>query len=221
MMQETPPDTLRIDIVSDVMCPWCAIGYSQLARAIEETGAKVQILWHPFELNPEMPPEGQNLRAHIMEKYGSSREESDAARAKLTALGATLGFTFDFSDESRMVNSFRAHQLIEWAAAQGRQTEMKLALLRAHFSEGRDVSDIATLAAIAGELGLDGEDARTALETARYAGDVRAMQRFWIEKGIRGVPAMVFDLKHLVTGAQGVENYSRLLTQLAPAASPA
>ena len=220
-MQETPTDTLRIDIVSDVMCPWCAIGYSQLARAIEETGAKVQILWHPFELNPEMPPEGQNLRAHIMEKYGSSREESDAARAKLTALGATLGFTFDFSDESRMVNSFRAHQLIEWAAAQGRQTEMKLALLRAHFSEGRDVSDIATLAAIAGELGLDGEDARTALETARYAGDVRAMQRFWIEKGIRGVPAMVFDLKHLVTGAQGVENYSRLLTQLAPAASPA
>ena len=220
-MQETPPDTLRIDIVSDVMCPWCAIGYSQLARAIEETGAKVQILWHPFELNPEMPPEGQNLRAHIMEKYGSSREESDAARAKLTALGATLGFAFDFTDESRMVNSFRAHQLIEWAAAQGRQTEMKLALLRAHFSEGRDVSDIATLAAIAGELGLDGEDARTALETARYAGDVRAMQRFWIEKGIRGVPAMVFDLKHLVTGAQGVENYSRLLTQLAPAASPA
>ena len=220
-MQETPPDTLRIDIVSDVMCPWCAIGYSQLARAIEETGAKVQILWHPFELNPEMPPEGQNLRAHIMEKYGSSREESDAARAKLTALGATLGFAFDFSDESRMVNSFRAHQLIEWAAAQGRQTDMKLALLRAHFSEGRDVSDIATLAAIAGELGLDGEDARTALETARYAGDVRAMQRFWIEKGIRGVPAMVFDLKHLVTGAQGVENYTRLLTQLAPAASPA
>ncbi|MDQ2091055.1 DsbA family oxidoreductase [Marimonas arenosa] len=214
-MTDTSDPRLRIDIVSDVVCPWCAIGYHQLARAIAETGVAVEILWHPFELNPQMPAEGQNLREHLAEKYGTTREESEQARARLTDLGATLGFTFAFSDDSRMVNTFRAHQLIEWAEGRDRQTDMKLALLKAHFSDGRDISDIATLAAIAGELGLDAEDAEQALGTGRFAAEVRTMQRFWIDKGIRGVPSVVFDLKHLVTGAQGVETYARLLRQFA------
>ena len=204
---------LRIDIVSDVVCPWCAIGYSQLKRAIDQTGTPVQILWHPFELNPQMPAEGQNLREHIVEKYGTTAEESDKTRARLTDLGASLGFTFNFTDDSRMVNTFRAHQLIEWAETHGRQTDMKLALLKAHFTDARDVSDIATLATIAGELGLDANDAEKAIGTARHAAEVRAMEKFWIEKGVRGVPSMVFNLRHLVTGAQGVETYARLLDQ--------
>lgn len=212
-MSEPETPRLRIDIVSDVVCPWCAIGYHQLARAIDRTGVAVQILWHPFELNPQMPPEGQDLRQHLAEKYGTTREESDTARARLTELGAALGFTFAFSDDSRIVNTFRAHQLIEWAETLGRQTDMKLALLRAHFSQGRDVSDIATLAAVAGELGLDADDAEQALATGRHAAEVRTMQRFWIDKGVRGVPSMVFALKNLVTGAQGVDTYARLLTQ--------
>ena len=214
-MHDASESRLRIDIVSDVVCPWCVIGYHQLAKAIEQTGIPVQILWHPFELNPQMSPEGQNLREHLAEKYGTTEEESQNARARLTELGETLGFTFAFSDESRMVNTFRAHQLIEWAEAQGRQTDMKLALFKAHFGEGRDVSDIATLAAIAGEMGLDAADAEQALATGRFAGEVRAMQKFWIDKGIRGVPAMVFNLKHLVTGAQGVDTYAQLLTRFA------
>lgn len=207
-------EPLRIDIVSDVVCPWCIIGYRQLDRAIEATGVAVTIMWHPFELNPDMPPEGQNLGAHMAEKYGSTAEESVVARQKLTQLGAALGFVFNFSDESRMVNTFRAHQLVEWAEAQGRQTEMNQALFRAHFTDSRDVSDIETLAAIAGEIGLDAGEAREALEGARFAPEVRTIQRFWAEKGIRGVPAMVFDLQHLVTGAQGVDTYSTLLTRL-------
>ncbi|WP_372610908.1 DsbA family oxidoreductase [Aquicoccus sp.] len=207
-------DPLRIDIVSDVVCPWCIIGYRQLDRAIRDSGVAVTILWHPFELNPDMPPEGQDLRAHMAEKYGSTAQESAQARDRLTRLGAELGFAFNFSDESRMVNTFRAHQLIEWAETQGRQTEMQLALFRAHFTDARDVSDMDTLAAIAGEIGLDPADAREALNTGRFAPEVRTIQRFWAEKGIRGVPAMVFDLQHLVTGAQGVETYGALLTRL-------
>ena len=207
-------EPLRIDIVSDVVCPWCIIGYRQLNRAIEDTGVAVTILWHPFELNPDMVPEGQNLREHLAEKYGSSAEDSVQARAKLTQLGAGLGFTFNFSDQSRMVNTFQAHQLIEWAAVQGRQTDMKQALFRAHFTDARDVSDIGTLTEIAGEIGLDPAEARDVLETARFASEVRTIQRFWTEKGIRGVPAMVFDLEHLVTGAQGVATYAGLLTRL-------
>ncbi|MDU8927460.1 DsbA family oxidoreductase [Alisedimentitalea sp. MJ-SS2] len=211
------PAPLRIDIVSDVVCPWCIIGYSQLARAIDQTDASVQILWHPFELNPQMPPQGQNLREHLAEKYGTTVEDSIKARAQLTELGASHGFTFNFSDDSRMVNTFHAHQLIELAETQGRQTDMKLALFKAHFSDGRDVSDIATLAAIAGELGLDASDAQSALTENRFAGEVRTMQKFWIDKGVRGVPAMVFDLKHLVTGAQGVDTYAQLLKRFSPA----
>ncbi|KPP85961.1 MAG: putative dithiol-disulfide isomerase involved in polyketide biosynthesis [Rhodobacteraceae bacterium HLUCCO07] len=207
-------DPLRIDIVSDVVCPWCIIGYRQLDRAIRDSGVAVTILWHPFELNPDMPPEGQDLRAHMAEKYGSTAQESAQARDRLTRLGAELGFAFNFSDQSRMVNTFRAHQLIEWAETQGRQTEMKLALFRAHFTDARDVSDMDMLAAIAGETGLDPADAREALETERFAPEVRTIQRFWAEKGIRGVPAMVFDLQHLVTGAQGVETYGALLNRL-------
>lgn len=216
-MTETPPDSLRIDIVSDVVCPWCIIGYRQLSQAIADTGTKVQVLWHPFELNPQMPPEGQNLREHLAEKYGTTPEDSARNRDQLTALGASLGFTFNFSDDSRMVNTFLAHQLIEFAATHGKQTEMKLALIAAHFTEGRDVSDLDTLSAIAGDVGLDAPASRAALESGRFAGDVRQMQKFWAEKGIRGVPAMVFDLKHLVTGAQGVENYTNILRQLSPA----
>lgn len=226
MTQPATHPHLRIDIVSDVVCPWCIIGFRQLAQAIERTGVTPQIKWHPFELNPQMPPEGQNLREHLAEKYGTTREDSDHARARLTDLGNSLGFAFRWNEESRIVNTFRAHQLIEWAEEQGRQQDMKLALFAAYFTEERDVSDIATLVGIAESLGLDPAAARATLESGTKAADVRTLQRFWIDKGIRGVPAMVFGLKHLVTGAQGADTYAQLLTRLADeaeakAASPA
>lgn len=208
------PKPLRIDIVSDVVCPWCIVGYRQLLLALAETGVQADVKWHPFELNTDMPPEGQNLREHIIEKYGITRDQSDSARAHLTTVGADLGITFNFSDDSRMVNTFLAHQLIEWADEQGRQTDMKLALFDAHFTDGRNVSDLATLVDVATDLGLDADAARVALEGGHMAWNVRSMQKFWIDKGVRGVPAMVFDGKHLLTGAQGVPTYVQLLGRM-------
>lgn len=206
---------LRIDIVSDVMCPWCLIGYRQLARALEDTGTAHDIRWHPFELNPQMPPEGQNLRDHIVEKYGTTPEQSEQSRRQMTEIGDGLGFTFRFGDDMRMHNTFNAHQLLHWARGQGRMHDLKQALFAAHFTDRRDLSDIAVLADVAGEIGLDRAEAMAVLQDQRHADEVRAHQRFWLKQGIQGVPAVVFDGKHLVTGAQGVETYSGILRQLA------
>ncbi len=212
-MTNTSP--LRIDIVSDVMCPWCIIGYRQLAQALEATGTPHEIHWHPFELNPEMPAEGQNMREHIVEKYGSTPEQSEQSRAQMTALGDTLGFDFQFSADMRMHNTFNAHQLLHWADTQGRKHDLKMALFSAHFTDRRDLSDTSVLADVASEIGLNRDEALAVLEDQRFAGDVRQTENFWIQQGIRGVPAVVFERQHLVTGAQGVENYSQILTQLA------
>jgi predicted DsbA family dithiol-disulfide isomerase len=201
------PMIFQIDIVSDVVCPWCIVGYRQLDQAIQKTGLRPLVRWHPFELNPDMAPDGQNLRDHLAEKYGTTAAQSLQARSRLRDLGAGLGFTFNFDDDSRMVNTFLAHQLIEWAEEQGRQMQMKLALFKAHFSDGRDVSNIATLAEIAAEQGLDPIEARAVLDEGRMAWNVRAMQKFWIDKGVRGVPAMIFAGKYLLSGAQGVDTY--------------
>lgn len=144
---------LQIDIVSDVMCPWCVIGYLQLNRTLKAADQAVRLRWHPFELNPDMPPEGQNLREHIMRKYGSTEVQSRQMRDRLTAMGADLGFAFSFGAESRIVNTFPAHQLLDWAETQGRQHPLKLALFVAYFTHGRDVSDPEVLADTAGTPG--------------------------------------------------------------------
>lgn len=205
---------LRIDIVSDVVCPWCIVGYRQLAGALEATGTEAEIHWHPFELNPGMGPEGQNLRDHLAEKYGTSPEDSVKARDRLTAIGAELGFVFDYADDMRMVNTFRAHQAIDWAETQGRAHDMKQALFTAFFTERRDISDIAILAETAEAIGLDAAALRQALESEVFADAVREKEEFWTGRGLRGVPAMIFDGKHLVTGAQGTDNYIAVLKQL-------
>lgn len=205
---------LRIDIVSDVMCPWCIIGYRQLAAALEATCTEHDIHWHPFELNPDMPPEGQNVREHFIEKYGSTAEESEQSRKQMTALGTELGFDFRFDENMRMHNTFNAHQLIHWADTQEREHDMKQALFTAHFTFRRDLSDIHVLADVAAETGLERVEALAVLEDQRFAPEVRAMQNFWLQQGIRGVPAVVFDRQHLVTGAQGVENYTRILEKM-------
>ncbi len=205
---------LRIDIVSDVMCPWCIIGYHQLTTALAATDTKHEIHWHPFELNPDMPPEGQNVREHIMEKYGSTAEDSEQSRKQTTALGAELGFDFQFAEDMRMHNTFNAHQLIHWADTHGREHDMKQALFTAHFTFRRDLSDIEVLADVAEETGLDRTEALAVLKDQRFAPEVRQMQNFWLQKGIRGVPAVIFDSQHLVTGAQGVENYTRIIDDI-------
>lgn len=213
--QLTSEQPLRIDIVSDVVCPWCVVGYRQLAAALEKTNTDHEIHWHPFELNPNMPSEGQNMREHIMEKYGSSKAESDTSRARIAEAGSEVGFEFNFNDDLRMHNTFNLHQLLHWAEQQGRMHELKQALFTAHFTDNRNLSDIRVLADIAAEIGLDGKEALTVLEDQRFANDVREVEQHWQRQGIQSVPAIIFNEQHLVSGAQGVDNYVNILEQLA------
>lgn len=212
-----PTTPIRIDIVSDVVCPWCIIGYKQLERALQETKTAADIHWHPFELNPQMAQEGENLREHLAAKYGTTPEGSRRARARLTELGAELGFVFDYTDDMRMVNTFRAHQLLKWAEEHGRGHDLQMALFAAFFAERLDLNDPAVLARVAALIGLDGDEALAVLTDGRYAEDVRQDEQFWISRGIEGVPAMIFDEKYLVVGAQGVDNYRSILEKIAGA----
>lgn len=209
-------NTMKIDIVSDVVCPWCIVGYKQLEQALEQTQTTAEIHWQPFELNPAMAPEGQNLQEHIAEKYGSTKAQSDENRDRLTTLGASLGFEFNFSDNSRIVNTFKSHQLLHWAGLQSHQQEhaLKLALLRAFFTDKQDVSDEDVLVATTLSVGLDVDEALRVLQQATYASDVRERERLWLERGITGVPAMIFDGQYLVSGAQGVDNYVAVIHQV-------
>ncbi len=211
----TPSKPLRIDIVSDVVCPWCIIGYRQLAQALQESATPHEIHWHPFELNPDMPAEGQNMTEHIVEKYGTTKAQSEQNRLQMTAVGAEVGFEFRFADDMRMHNTFNVHQLLHWADQLGRMHDLKQALFTAHFTERRSLSDNTVLADVAAQIGLDRDEALAVLADQRFAGRVRQAEAFWQNQGITGVPAVVFNQRHLVTGAQGVENYTHILKQLA------
>jgi len=216
MSATATPLQLRIDLVSDVVCPWCIIGYLQLQKALAPRADRIQLElhWHPFELNPDMPPEGQDLREHIAKKYGSTPEQSRGARARLTELGASLGFEFNYTDDMRMVNTFRAHQLLHWAGEQGVQTGLKLALFDAFFRRGEDVSDTAVLTAVAGRVGLDETEAAAVLADGRYAQAVREDQRQWLEQGIQAVPTFVINQQYLVQGAQEAAAFGRMLDKM-------
>jgi predicted DsbA family dithiol-disulfide isomerase len=215
-MSDSSKRPLRIDIVSDVVCPWCIIGYKQLQQALQlaPRDYEIDLHWQPFELNPQMPAEGQNLREHLAQKYGATAEQSRGARERLTALGDSLGFHFDYSDGMRMVNTFRAHQLLHWAAGQGRQTELKLALFEGFFTHGRDVNDIDTLVDIAAGSGLDREQAMTVLAEHTYAAIVREQQAVWLDRDVHAVPAFFFDEKYMVPGAQSPEVLLRVLDKI-------
>ncbi|GGX55055.1 DSBA oxidoreductase [Tateyamaria omphalii] len=214
-MPDTDSPVVDVDIVSDVMCPWCIVGFRQLEQSLGTAGIGARVRWHPFELNPDMPPEGQNLTEHIAEKYGASPEQSKQNRAQIQALGSSLGIDFVFSPDSRIVNSFDAHQLLDFALALGLQHPLKLALFKAHFTDQRDVSDRSVLLDVAESVGLDRADAEDVLQSGKLKESVREKQAFWTSHGISGVPSMVFGGKYLVTGAQGAENYAQILRKAA------
>ncbi|MEX0340258.1 MAG: DsbA family oxidoreductase [Arenibacterium sp.] len=210
-MKQTCDADIQVDIVSDVVCPWCIVGFLQLNAALEELQMKAAIRWHPFELNPHMGPEGENLREHLIRKYGITEAQSQQARERLVSLGASLGFGFVYDDQSRIVNTFQAHQLLDYAETQHLQHPLKLSLFQAHFSEGRDVSDMDVLVDVAETVGLDRAAVRDVLSEESYASAVRQKEQFWTSRGISGVPAMVFAEKYLMTGAQGVDGYRDML----------
>ncbi|WP_452219310.1 DsbA family oxidoreductase [Lacinutrix undariae] len=207
---------LKIDIVSDVVCPWCTIGYKRLEKAINELGIQdqIEIEWQPFELNPNMPAEGQNVNEHITEKYGSTTAQQNQSKQMMTEAGAELGFTFDYFDEMRMVNTFDAHVLLEYAKDFGKQTELKMCLTTAFFSERKDVSKRDILKQALVDVNLNAEKGLAMLDNELAKSDVSAQQAHWKSLGVNSVPTFVFNMESAVTGAQPVDTFKDILSQM-------
>ena len=218
-MSTPAPVPLRIDFVSDVVCPWCAIGLASLEQALQRLQGEVaaEIHFQPFELNPQLPPEGEDIAGHLQRKYGMDEAQLAQNQERIRQRGAELGVVFDLGARSRIYNTFDAHRLLHWAETEGRQRELKHALLRAYFSEGKDVSDRDTLVAIAASAGLDAGRARAILDSGEFAGEVRATERFFQQLGISGVPAIIIERRHLVSGGQPPEVFERALREIAAA----
>jgi len=210
---------IKIDFVSDVSCPWCVIGLKALEQALDNLGATVHADLHfqPFELNPQMPAEGQDINEHLIQKYGSTPEQLAQSRAALRARGAALGFEFSQANRSRVYNTFDAHRLLHWAGeqGQGRQLALKEALFHAYFTDGKNPGAHDVLIQIAADVGLDASRAEQILACDEYADIVRAQERFYTEHGIHSVPAVIINDKHLISGGQPVETFERALRQIA------
>lgn len=207
---------LKIDFVSDISCPWCAIGLHALEQALERLDdVRAEVHFQPFELNPQMPPEGQDLTEHLAQKYGATPEQTDGNREQIRARGEAVGFTFRMDRRSRIYNTFDAHRLLHWAAEEGRQRELKHALLRAYFTDGDNPGAHDVLVRLAEEVGLDPERARQILASDEYADDTREQQQFYLEQGIHSVPAIIINNQFLIQGGQPVEVFEQALRHVA------
>jgi predicted DsbA family dithiol-disulfide isomerase len=206
---------MRIDFVSDVACPWCAVGLYSLEEALRRIGPALAVELHfqPFELNPAMPSEGEDTIAHLSRKYGASPEQLAANRAVLRERGAAVGF--EFGDRPRVWNTFDAHRLLHWADTLGRQQALKHALLAAYHTHARNPGDREVLLSLCADLGLDVARAAEVLAGDEYADVVRERKRFYTDRGIHSVPSVIIDDRHLIQGGQPPEAFERALRQLA------
>lgn len=211
---------LRIDFVSDISCPWCAIGLNSLTQALERVAPdiKAELHFQPFELNPHMPPGGQDIGEHIFEKYGSPPDKQVKAREAIRERGAEVGFVFSMNARDRIYNTFDAHRLLHWAdseGAPGQQEALKRALFAAYFTRGESPESHEVLCRVAGETGLDVERARAVLASQEYAEQVREAEQEYLDAGIQSVPAIIINRRHLISGGQPVDVFERSLRQLA------
>ena len=215
--------SVTIDFISDVVCPWCALGATALEQAIENVAGdvSVELTYKPFELNPDMPAEGEQAVEHLMRKYGRTADDVAAGKAMQIARGEAIGFKFDLEKRTHFYNTFDAHRLLLWALQEGRQVELKKVLLQAYFSEGQNPSDHSTLVRLATEAGLDGASAQEVLGSGAFADEVRELETYYQQHGINSVPAMVLNGRHLVSGSQSVEYYEQMLRQMANAPAEA
>lgn len=211
--------SLRIDFVSDIACPWCAVGLGSLLQALSRCTDEVAVELHfqPFELNPGMPPEGEDVGEHLARKYGSTPERQAQMRAMIAERGAAVGFRFNPNGRSRIVNTFNAHRLLCWAGTLGgdQQLALKQALLEAYHGRDERVDRDEVLLAVVERTGLDAKRAQQVLASDEFADEVRATERQWQEAGIHAVPAVVIEGKHLISGAQEPEAFEQALRQLA------
>lgn len=210
---------IQIDFVSDVVCPWCAVGLASLETALKRLDGEVEaeIHFQPFELNPQMPPEGEDRDEHLVRKYGRSKEEFAASRENIRQRAASVGFTMNA--QNRIYNSFDAHRLLHWARLTDQggdaQGKLKHALLRAYFTEGLNITDADVLVAKAEEAGLDPNEARAILGSDRYAQDVKQEEQAWLATGINSVPAIVVNRTYLISGGQPPEVFETQLREMA------
>jgi predicted DsbA family dithiol-disulfide isomerase len=208
---------MKIDFVSDVSCPWCVIGLKSLETALGRLDDQVvaNIHFQPFELNPQMPAEGQDIGEHLAQKYGSTPEQSQRNREAIRARGVEVGFTFGMANRSRIYNTFDAHRLLHWAEGEGLQLALKEALFTAYFTRGEDPSSHAVLARVVGEVGLDTQRAQQILASDEYASDVRERENFYLDQGIDSVPAVIINDRHLISGGQPAEVFEQALRKIA------
>lgn len=211
-----PTDKIKIDIISDVVCPWCAIGYKRLSVAISELKLEdqVEISWHPFELNPEMPREGENADKYLMNKYDLSEEKLKLTRNNVTELGKETGFKFDYFKEMKKVNTFNAHILLAYAKEFNKQTELKVRLQNAYFGERKDVSNREVLEEELKAVGLNAKEAMKRLDDPKAIKAVEDEEKFWRDQGVYAIPTMIFDNKIAQMGANETETYKEILLEL-------
>jgi predicted DsbA family dithiol-disulfide isomerase len=212
--------TLKIDFVSDVVCPWCVVGLGGLTTALETLkgeGVAADITFQPFELNPQMAPEGENIVEHIGRKYGATPEQSAANRVMIRERAAEVGFDMRMGDDSRIWNTFDAHRLLHWAheTAPDKQEALKRALFTAHFTENRNITDARVLTEAAEAAGLDRAEAGEVLASGRYAQEVRGAEELWRARGITSVPAVVVEGKYLISGGQPAAAFEEALRKIA------
>ena len=217
---------LKIDFVSDVSCPWCAIGLKALDQALARVAGDItaELHFQPFELNPQMAPEGQEITEHITQKYGITPEQADANRENIRQRGEQLGFTFSRADQpgggrNRIYNTFDAHRLLHWAGLEGSgvQKALKENLLKAYFTDGQSPASHEVLVRVAGESGLDASQAAEMLASNAYTEEVRERESFYLTQGIHSVPAVIINGRHLISGGQPVEVFEQALRQIAAA----
>ncbi len=212
---------MKIDFVSDVSCPWCAIGLSALEQALARVGPDIQATLHfqPFELNPQMGAQGQDITEHLAQKYGIDAAQIAANTEAIRQRGASVGFEFGIGKRSRIYNTFDAHRLLHWAGLQGAEPQRRLkhALLKAYFTDGQNPSDAAVLVAAASAAGLDANAAQAVLGSEQYSADVRQAEAFYQQQGIHAVPAVIINDRHLISGGQPVEVFEQALRQIAAA----
>lgn len=206
---------IRLDIFSDPVCPWCYIGKANLDRALQDQpGHPFQILWHPFQLNPEMPPEGMDKRAYLEAKLGG-KGRVDAIHERLREVARAAGVQMDPDKPQRIPNTLDAHRLIHWAGIEGKQSAVVTALMRAYWVEGRDIGDEDTLADIAAENGMDRDATLRLLQSDADATDIMARDEDARSKGVNSVPTFLVAQQYVVSGAQPPELWGKVIAELA------
>ena len=200
-MSKNQQKELIVDFVSDVVCPWCVIGYKRLELTAKRLALKLEMRWHPFELTPDMGKEGENLKSFLEKKYGHAFNGTMEARKTLTRLGEQLGFAYNYHEGSMRYNSFKSHQLLHFAREHHLEHPLKIALFEANFTDNQNISDINTLVDIAEKIGLDRQKSHEILKKQSYVQEVREEQKYWVELGVNAIPFMLLNKAILIQGA--------------------